>query len=778
MVCKCSQVAIHGDGTQVANLVSVFVDELLDRAQCDTSASQITQEDILERFVPSLNMAMSNLFGYEFAPTGNGGGSRQSFYNAANPLFREIGKKIRPSILGIVPSIGINLKELFKDVQCDPASYKAGEPCRMKVDMKNVLGFDIGFTAQKCDKTDPLNAHKHFTSLNCIGEMCGYLMKPCTDTSDCGGSGHCKMVDLDAQGIIDLAAEMGLMNKESDQEKFKSTAANIEQCIEDATTATMGYGWRIMMGLTKWMDGYFGNGIASSAPKFGICLPKGMGEDNNDVFEDLGNGFSTWAKRFDAPTQQFDTHSKVVACKSKGCNIDNVGDSICDPDCNNEACAYDGNDCKGSSKFTATRNAAADANHQKFILTQDEDEDNNEDDYEWMSQYTKKTYASIDVSSGICVTAYTDSSKKGGPTNFYGALTITSTDACSSKSKADCGTANNGCVFIEPQTCQPNAANESYCGDSFVEEHPTNTAQTKMYTSTKDDTCGKHRMANPMCGDGRCDVVYTTNCVVPFCQPNGDSPNNDQGFWFVEQISEQKTCANDCGTTHGCDSDTTVVLGVDASKKEDFEDFVYEEIVPTAKGVFLPWDGALATKGDYSNSANRKFGREFSSPTSDLFATGNGAMAVLRHTCDGKLGFNLGNGLYLALHIPSLPDFVQKFSNIVENIQTCRYAMNGVTELTKTEFRNKWSLWTLDPIMQRLTSNPKTAAQKDTTVNPWTFLNDWNKPESKISLVRIIFGQVLFVVSYILLFFVFLFYQWLAVFMYAYNLVHGRRVQT
>ena len=147
--------AYHVDGSKTSTFVGALADELLDRAKCDASASKITQEDILERFIPSVNMMMQNLFGFDKAPTGTGGGKRQSFFNAGNPIFRGIGKRIKGSVLGMIPSIGIDLKTILNGVDCDPTSYKNGEPCRMKVDMKSVLGFDFGITAQKCFKNNP-----------------------------------------------------------------------------------------------------------------------------------------------------------------------------------------------------------------------------------------------------------------------------------------------------------------------------------------------------------------------------------------------------------------------------------------------------------------------------------------------------------------------------------------------------------------------------------------------------------------------------------------------
>ena len=79
------------------------------------------------------------------------------------------------------------------------------------------------------------------------------------------------------------------------------------------------------------------------------------------------------------------------------------------------------------------------------------------------------------------------------------------------------------------------------------------------------------------------------------------------------------------------------------------------------------------------------YGRKYVTPTSDLFATGNGALAFLRHTCDGKLGFNMGNGLHLAFQIPKLPDFVQKFSSIVKGKR-------------KSEHKNRCSYSSLSPL--------------------------------------------------------------------------------
>ena len=52
-----------------------------------------------------------------------------------------------------------------------------------------------------------------------------------------------------------------------------------------------------------------------------------------------------------------------------------------------------------------------------------------------------------------------------------------------------------------------------------------------------------------MCGDGRCDAVYTWNCVAPFCDPQVDYSSREsasQMNWYFNKVSEKTTCPNDC----------------------------------------------------------------------------------------------------------------------------------------------------------------------------------------------------------------------------------------
>jgi hypothetical protein len=184
--------------------------------------------------------------------------------------------------------------------------------------------------------------------------MCGYLLKPCTASSDCSAEGHCKNIPINANNIVDMMSTLGLISKDEKDSKFRSAAVNIEKCTQDASTAGLSYGWRVMMGITKWVDGYFGNGIATSQASFGVCLPKGVGEDDSDIFEDISNGFETLSKRFNSGTpKKFASDKRVKACQAKGCNVNNVGDGICDTECNNDECYNDANDCKGD--YTVTR---------------------------------------------------------------------------------------------------------------------------------------------------------------------------------------------------------------------------------------------------------------------------------------------------------------------------------------------------------------------------------------------------------------------------------------
>ena len=139
--------AFHLDGSQSSNMIGMLADELLERTTCSSDDGTVTQEEILERFIPSVNMMMSQLFGFEgdvnqaHNPNSQAG-QRQSFYNAANPVFRTFGTNVRAAILGLVPvGTAIDLKTILTGIECDPASYKAGSPCRMKIDLMDFLGY-------------------------------------------------------------------------------------------------------------------------------------------------------------------------------------------------------------------------------------------------------------------------------------------------------------------------------------------------------------------------------------------------------------------------------------------------------------------------------------------------------------------------------------------------------------------------------------------------------------------------------------------------------------
>ena len=56
--------AFHVDGSQSSNMIGMLADELLERTTCSGDLT-VTQEEVLERFIPSVNMMMSQLFGFD-----------------------------------------------------------------------------------------------------------------------------------------------------------------------------------------------------------------------------------------------------------------------------------------------------------------------------------------------------------------------------------------------------------------------------------------------------------------------------------------------------------------------------------------------------------------------------------------------------------------------------------------------------------------------------------------------------------------------------------------
>ena len=77
--------AFHVDGSQSSNMIGMLADELLERTTC-TGDLTVTQEEVLERFIPSVNMMMSQLFGFEGEvnqPENNGKYSKRRRSNVA-----------------------------------------------------------------------------------------------------------------------------------------------------------------------------------------------------------------------------------------------------------------------------------------------------------------------------------------------------------------------------------------------------------------------------------------------------------------------------------------------------------------------------------------------------------------------------------------------------------------------------------------------------------------------------------------------------------------------
>lgn len=178
--------------------------------------------------------------------------------------------------------------------------------------------------------------------------------------------------------------------------------------------------------------------------------------------------------------------------------------------------------------------------------------------------------ANVGTNNGSCVKKYTSSSMKGGMQSFYGGNANWESDSCGDQKKSATCAAAAECSWVSLATCVANNATENYCSSAFT-EHDTNTAKTKFYITGSDskfDICGRHRNSNPMCGDGRCDEVWTASCLPPFCEPKavniGRVDTDSTLFWT--KVSETDTCPEDCASATSCNSANKVLLGYDANK--------------------------------------------------------------------------------------------------------------------------------------------------------------------------------------------------------------------
>ena len=145
----------------------------------------------------------------------------------------------------------VNFKQMMQSINgCSPAGFKAGKTCRMKVDLPDELGIDIGITVQKCF-TDPSKASRVFGAINCIGEMCGWYAKPCWSDGQCGPAGHCVDLIPTAQAadvgksVAELLANLGLITS-ADQTGAMAAASNLAQCAMDVASSSMSIPWKIV----------------------------------------------------------------------------------------------------------------------------------------------------------------------------------------------------------------------------------------------------------------------------------------------------------------------------------------------------------------------------------------------------------------------------------------------------------------------------------------------------------------------------------------------------
>ena len=167
-------------------------------------------------------------------------------------------------------------------------------------------------------------------------------------------------------------------------------------------------------------------------------------------------------------------------------------------------------------------------------------------------------YESTDVTKGACVRTW-NSPTNTGHYSFYGATSITDVDLCKTKDETTCAASNSinpnqseHCTWVEPQACTADKFTETDACDQQVhtsQGYATNGKKTRFFVSGDDDTCSRHTLTNPMCGDGRCDAVYTWNCVAPFCDPLVDYESYysvSDMKWYSSKVSEKTTCPQDC----------------------------------------------------------------------------------------------------------------------------------------------------------------------------------------------------------------------------------------
>ena len=207
-------------------------------------------------------------------------------------------------------------------------------------------------------------------------------------------------------------------------------------------------------------------------------------------------------------------------------------------------------DCSGPVNFQAKRNAAV---ASKFVSGTNNPTNTGFDTFFYYSnsQYPLAPYESNNVANGACVRTWT-SPTNTGYYSFYGATRVSDVDICKTKDETTCAASNSGCTWVALQACTADTFTETSACDQQGHTdvpYPTNGKKTKFFVSGDADTCSRHTLTNPMCGDGRCDAVYTWNCVAPFCDPLVDYESYysvSDMKWYSSKVSEKTTCPQDC----------------------------------------------------------------------------------------------------------------------------------------------------------------------------------------------------------------------------------------
>jgi hypothetical protein len=350
-----SPFAVHIDTTTALDIIKAAVKEITEKARCQDST--ISEHDVLCKFVPSLEMAMAAVEGANTTEQTRttekyDGFPRFSFWDKRMPIMRNFDKYGTANVLS----------EYFPDItnlfptSCDPAEFKNGQACKLQIP-SNKLGIKVGMILKQCPDKSKINP---YFAITCSGELCSNFGKPCSADSDCGQTGKCHNLPLKEDAILGVLEQIGLISARERNENdgfINKMAETLSQCIIDAKQSSLSTPWRLVSIFKRYVHSFFDAGPMRESADLNFCIPESSPEDIVRDISDIllckgsvvdGSGC------FSVDTRSMDYISG--SCKANGCAIARVGDLICDPQCNNRECHWDGGDCDGDDRYITMRN--------------------------------------------------------------------------------------------------------------------------------------------------------------------------------------------------------------------------------------------------------------------------------------------------------------------------------------------------------------------------------------------------------------------------------------